>query len=309
VLDRGALAGERLRQWQALSTADDVVVRERSLELTAKHDELDVTSALTRAFAAKTAGEVATAAHLVAEHPERASTTRSAEAPAPGVTQALTTALEHWDTSPNIEVRSNLFDAAGRLGVLTAKPRLEVACRSDNRTLREHAERALRLLGDHDRHCTSFDPPAAPPTELAHALGAPVHLELETDVGTVALELDPALAPVAVTRIVELARAGFYAGVVVHRVVPGFVVQLGDPDGDGYGGSARPPLRCETSPAPFDAFDVGIALSGRDTGSSQFFVTLGREAHLDGNYALIGHAAPGWERLAEGDRVKAVHVR
>ncbi|HSU40009.1 MAG TPA: hypothetical protein VLJ38_10580, partial [Polyangiaceae bacterium] len=171
VLDRGALAGERLRQWQALSTADDAVVRERSLELAAKHDELDVTSALTRAFAAKTAGEVATAAHLVAEHPERASTTRSAEAPAPGVTQALTTALEHWDTSPNIEVRTNLFDAAARLGVLTAKPRLEVACRSDNPTLRDHAERALRLLGDRDRHCTTFDPPAAPPAELARALG------------------------------------------------------------------------------------------------------------------------------------------
>jgi cyclophilin family peptidyl-prolyl cis-trans isomerase len=309
VLDRGALAGERLRQWQALSTADDAVVREHALELAAKHDELDVTSTLTRAFAAKTAGEVATAAHLVAQHPERASTTRSADAPAPAVTSSLTAALEHWDASPNIEVRTNLFDAAARLGVLTAKPRLELACKSDNPTLREHAERALHLLGDRDRHCTTFQPPGTPPAELAHALATPVHLELETDAGTFTLELEPALAPVAVTRIVELARAGFYDGVLVHRVVPGFVVQLGDPDGDGYGGAPRPPLRCETSPAPFDALSVGIALSGRDTGSSQFFVTLGREAHLDGNYALIGHAAPGWDRLVEGDRVKAVHVR
>ena len=95
----------------------------------------------------------------------------------------------------------------------------------------------------------------------------------------------------------------------MHRVVPGFVVQLGDPDGDGYGGAPRPPLRCETSPASFEAGAVGIALSGRDTGSSQFFVTLGREPHLDGEYALVGHAGPGWDRLVEGDVVKTVHVQ
>jgi cyclophilin family peptidyl-prolyl cis-trans isomerase len=95
----------------------------------------------------------------------------------------------------------------------------------------------------------------------------------------------------------------------VHRVVPGFVVQLGDPDGDGYGGSDRPPLRCETSPAAFEAGMVGIALAGRDTGSSQFFVTLAREPHLDGDYALVGRAGPGWERLVEGDVVRKATAR
>jgi cyclophilin family peptidyl-prolyl cis-trans isomerase len=309
VLDRGPLKGERLRQWQALASADDAVVRERALELAAKHDEFDATSVLTRVLGSKTAGEVATAAHLLSEHPERASTTGSADAPAPAVTRALTAALERWDTSPNIEVRTNLADAAGRLGLLTAKPRLEAACKSHNPTLRKHAEQALHLFGDRERRCTSFEPPASPPAELAHALTSPAHLEIETDAVTVTLDLDPTLAPVAVTRLVELARSGFYAGVVVHRVVPGFVVQLGDPDGDGYGGAPRPPLPCETSPAPFEALSVGIALSGRDTGSSQFFVTLGREAHLDGEYALVGHAGPGWERLAEGDRVKTIRVR
>jgi cyclophilin family peptidyl-prolyl cis-trans isomerase len=136
-----------------------------------------------------------------------------------------------------------------------------------------------------------------------------VHLELDTDDGTLGLDLDPTLAPVAVTRLVELANAHFFDGIVVHRVVPGFVVQLGDPDGDGFGGAARPPLRCETSPAPFETGSVGIALSGRDTGSSQFFVTLAREPHLDGEYALIGRAGPGWDRVAEGDIVTTVRVR
>jgi cyclophilin family peptidyl-prolyl cis-trans isomerase len=306
VLDRGALRGERLRQWAALAEADDAIVRERALELAARHDELDATVAIARALVGKTAGEVATAAHLLAEHPARSSRSGAADAPTPEVARALSMALEHWAASSSIEVRSNLMDAAGALGLLTVKARLEAACQSDNPTLRTHAEKALHALGDRERRCESFQPSVSPPAELAHAVTAPVRLELETDAGTLALVLDPALAPVAVTRLVDLAKAHFFDGVVIHRVVPGFVVQLGDPDGDGFGGVDRPPLRCETSPARFDAGSVGIALSGRDTGSSQFFVTLAREAHLDGEYALIGRAEPGWDRAAEGDIVKTV---
>ncbi len=67
------------------------------------------------------------------------------------------------------------------------------------------------------------------------------------------MELDPTFAPVAVTRFVDLARAHFYDGIVVHRVVPGFVTQFGAPDGDGSGGPPdKPALRCETSPLPFE---------------------------------------------------------
>jgi cyclophilin family peptidyl-prolyl cis-trans isomerase len=94
--------------------------------------------------------------------------------------------------------------------------------------------------------------------------------------------------------------------VLVHRVVPGFVAQFGDPSGDGYGGDDRPPLRCETSPVAFGVGSVGVALAGRDTGTSQLFVTLGRYPHLDGDYAWLGEAGPGWDRIAAGDRI--VHV-
>jgi cyclophilin family peptidyl-prolyl cis-trans isomerase len=59
---------------------------------------------------------------------------------------------------------------------------------------------------------------------------------------------------------------------------------------------------------PFEQLDAGIALSGRDTGSSQFFVTLAREPHLDGAYAWIGHAGPGWDKLSAGDIVTKVSV-
>src|SRR5262249_25701950 len=156
--------------------------------LVATHDELDATALIARALASKLGGEVATAAHLLAEHPERASTTGTADTPAPAVTRALGSALAHWDTSPPVDVRTNLADAAGRLDLLTVKARLETACKSDNPTLRQHAEKALHQLGDRERRCTTFDAPSAPPAELAHARTAPAHFDVQTDAGTFTLD-------------------------------------------------------------------------------------------------------------------------
>src|SRR6185503_455547 len=157
-----------------------------------------------------------------------------------------------WSKAAEIEVRASLADAAGALELLGAKDRLELDCKSSQPALREHAEKALARLGQRDRHCDTFDPDYAPPAELARLLAAPVKLVFETDAGPLDIELEPTLAPVAATRLFELAKSGFYDGIAVHRVVPGFVVQLGDPGGDGYGGAKGPPLRCETSPVPFE---------------------------------------------------------
>ena len=122
------------------------------------------------------------------------------------------------------------------------------------------------------------------------------------------IHLDSQLAPVTSARIAGLAKSGFFKGIVVHRVVPGFVAQFGDPGGDGYGGSGTS-LRCETSPVPFLPLDVGMALAGRDTGSSQLFVTLSRTPHLDGEYTRIGHAEGDWSALIEGDVIREVQLR
>jgi cyclophilin family peptidyl-prolyl cis-trans isomerase len=222
--------------------------------------------------------------------------------------KALGKALETWTASPLIEVRSALIEASGALELLGTKSALESECRSENPTLRESAAKALGLLGARGQKCDTFTPGPLP-EETPRLLREKTTMELQTDGGTVTLELDPGLAPVAATRIAELAGSGFYDGVVIHRVVPGFVVQLGDPGGDGYGGAPRPALRSELSPASFEPGSVGIALGGKDSGSSQFFVTLGRHPHLDGEYALVGRAGPGWERLAEGDVVRKVTVR
>jgi cyclophilin family peptidyl-prolyl cis-trans isomerase len=327
VLDRGLLRGQRLKRFTELTRSKEPAVRQRALELLAKHPETKGPAAfLVEALSSKTPGDVATAAELLSKHPDRAATAtkekpRAADtgapeaslapaAPAPdaAVVQALTRALDTWSKEPDIEVRKALVDAAGALELLGAKGRLEVDCKSPHPALRSHAEKALARLGQRDRRCDAFEPDYAPPGELAHLLAAPQKLVFDTDAGALELVLDPTLAPVAATRLADLARSGFFNGVAVHRVVPGFVVQLGDPGGDGYGGAKGPPLRCETSPAPFEAGVVGIALGGRDTGSSQFFIMLGRHPHLDGEYAIVGRAGAGWDRVSEGDVVRTVRV-
>jgi cyclophilin family peptidyl-prolyl cis-trans isomerase len=185
-----------------------------------------------------------------------------------------------------------------------AQDRAKEACADPNITMREHAVLALRALGDAKAAC-----PLPATTPIAKDLGPPPpsKILLSTDAGELSIVLDGDLAPVTSARVVELAKSGFYKGIACHRVVPGFVVQFGDPLGDGYGGSGTL-LRSETSPKPFNALDVGVALAGRDTGSSQLFVTLSRYAHLDGEYPHIGHAEGDWYAVAEGDIITDVRV-
>jgi cyclophilin family peptidyl-prolyl cis-trans isomerase len=95
----------------------------------------------------------------------------------------------------------------------------------------------------------------------------------------------------------------------IHRVVPGSVVQLGDKVGDGYGGSGKPPLPTETAPLEFQRYFVGMALAGRDTGSSQIFVTLTQEPALYGDYPVLGWADSDWSMVAEGDVVERVEIK
>jgi cyclophilin family peptidyl-prolyl cis-trans isomerase len=303
VLDRGKLEGARYRRYEKLVSGDDPVVRERALRLLGGHSEAPRPAELiARALDRKTPGDTAAAAETLAKYPERGG------APEKALIESLTRAFDQGGDAQGLEVRAALLDAAAALQLLGFKGRLEAECRSPWPALRQHAENGLKVLGERERTCDDFVPPAAPPAELAHLIEGRVTLDLETDLGLLKLTLDPRFAPVAVTRFVELARQGFYDGTAFHRVVPGFVVQFGDPTGTGYGGSPRPPLRCETSPQPFQKLSVGVALAGRDTGNSQLFVTLGRFPHLDGEYTLVGEAEGPWESATEGDVIRKVRV-
>jgi cyclophilin family peptidyl-prolyl cis-trans isomerase len=308
-ITQNKLLGSRKQAYLQRATANDDLVREAALGVLTDHAELaEAYRVLSEALSAKSLGVVASAARVLSSYPERAAhasepntDARSAPNPDPSVVQALTQAYAATSARHNVEVQSLLLDAIGALQVLSLKEAVSQACVSDNPTLREHAEKSLHLLGEQARRCDKFA--LGPSVNPSDPFTAKTLLTLETDAGSLSLQLDAALAPNAVARVVRLAQAGFYDGIVIHRVVPGFVAQFGDPSGDGYGSDDQPPLRCETSPVPFASGSVGVALAGRDTGASQLFVTLGRYPHLDGEYAWLGQAGPGWDRVTAGDRI------
>ena len=139
--------------------------------------------------------------------------------------------------------------------------------------------------------------------------GSNPRVTLETDRGTLDIELLPAEAPITVAAFLQLVERRFFDGTRWHRVVPNFVIQDGDPRGDGWGGPGFV-LRDEINPIRYDAGRVGIALSGPDTGGSQYFITHSAQPHLDGIYTIFGRVASGvvvLNAIGQGDRIRSIH--
>ena len=117
-------------------------------------------------------------------------------------------------------------------------------------------------------------------------------------------------APLTVYNIVSLAQHGYFDGQRFHRVVPNFVVQGGDPRGDGNGGPGFA-IRDELNRRRYGRGTLGMALSGANTGGSQFFVTHSPQPHLDGGYTVFGQLVDGGDvldRIIQGDRIVRVTV-
>ena len=109
----------------------------------------------------------------------------------------------------------------------------------------------------------------------------------------------------------SLARAGYFDGIQFHRVVPNFVIQAGCPRGDGWGGPGYA-IPCEYDDRPYEVGTVGMALSGKDTGGSQWFVTLSPQPRLEGRYSILGKVTQGLdvaERIMPGDRIVKITIR
>ncbi len=135
---------------------------------------------------------------------------------------------------------------------------------------------------------------------------------IETPYGTVEAELFSNDAPKTVARITELAESGFYNGLTFHRVVPGFVVQGGDPKGNGTGGSGK------NLPAEFNSHQhmEGTLAMARaqdpNSADSQFYISLGRHPHLDGSYTVFGQVTKGLDavkKIKQGDKMVKVSVK
>lgn len=142
-------------------------------------------------------------------------------------------------------------------------------------------------------------------------IGRKVQAVVTTTKGSFTMELLPSEAPLTVDNFVQLAQRNYFRGITIHRVVPNFVIQDGDPRGDGNGGPGYQ-IRCEINEVPYDRAILGMALSGKDTGGSQWFVTHAPQPHLDGGYTVFGRVVAGMEvvdRIERGDVVKSIRIR
>jgi cyclophilin family peptidyl-prolyl cis-trans isomerase/HEAT repeat protein len=134
---------------------------------------------------------------------------------------------------------------------------------------------------------------------------------IETDRGKIEITLNPADAPLTISALMRLINRRYFDGGSWHRVVPGFVVQDGDPRGDGSGGPGFA-LRDELGRRTFETGVVGIALDGPDTGGSQYFITLAPQPQLNASYTVIGRVNSGLDVLAQlvqGDRIRSIRIK
>ena len=119
------------------------------------------------------------------------------------------------------------------------------------------------------------------------------HLDLSTG-GAVVIQLRPDKAPAHIERIKQLTRAGFYDGLIFHRVIDGFMAQGGDPKGTGEGGSTLPDLKAEFNDMPHVRGTVSMARANQpNSANSQFFIVLMPTLRLDNNYTAFGRVVSG----------------
>ena len=217
---------------------------------------------------------------------------------------ALVSALSRFSADTDVEIAQSLMDAIAELKVTSATPVLRKFRVANNAAARLAAKKALKALGADP----GPDIYPKPTTNLSAEPPVESRLRVVTDKGTIVIDLARAAAPRTTRALVNLAKKKFYDGLTFHRVVPGFVAQGGDPRGDGWGGPGFL-LPCEVSPLHYLRGTVGMALSGKDTGGSQFFITYSMTPHLDGRYPIVGQVSEGMDvadALLPGDRILSI---
>jgi len=147
--------------------------------------------------------------------------------------------------------------------------------------------------------------------DIVRSTRRPRTVEIRTARGTLRIRLDCPQAPLTCLNFLQLAAQGFFNGLTFHRVVPDFVIQGGDPRGDGFGGPGYD-IRDEINRLRYTRGTVGMALSGPDTGGSQFFIALSEQPHLDGGYTAFGRVVASDEideildSIEGGDLIESV---
>jgi cyclophilin family peptidyl-prolyl cis-trans isomerase len=196
-------------------------------------------------------------------------------------------------------------------------PVLQSAFADKDWAVRVRAAQLARQLNPSSDPAMDIRP--APTTTTADVYDAPrllnppvaTQVYLDTDRGSIQIELAVVDAPLTVENFLTLARKGYFTGLSVHRVVPDFVVQDGDPRSDGEGGPGYT-IRDELTAAPYLRGTVGMALDPwPDSGGSQYFITLSPQPHLDARYTVFGRVIAGMDvadKIQQWDVIRRVRV-
>jgi cyclophilin family peptidyl-prolyl cis-trans isomerase/HEAT repeat protein len=233
-----------------------------------------------------------------------------------GAVDALKAAVRFAERDASYTARAAALEALTAFGRSDSEPALTAALGDKDWAVRLKAAELLRGL-DPSRETDAAIRPA--PTrfdravyEDAKIVAPPVstHVYIDTAKGTIQIELEVLDAPLTVRSFTDLARQGYFGGVAIHRIVSNFVVQDGDPRGDGEGGPGYT-IRDELNERPYLRGTVGMALDWADTGGSQFFITHSPQPHLDARYTVFGQVISGMDvvdKLVQGDLIRAVRV-
>ena len=236
--------------------------------------------------------------------------------PSEANTRALITALPGTEKDPLNDAALSILDALGKQKSEGANKGVATVLGWRDHLVRRRAVNILKAngVGDVSIHIgiVQTGKTAADYRRALARMGKKVRAVVTTTKGSFTIELLPEAAPLTVDNFVQLAQRSFFNGITIHRVVPNFVIQDGDPRGDGNGGPPNHTIRCEINEVPYDRAAVGMALSGKDTGSSQWFVTHSPQPHLDGGYTVFGRVIVGMEvvdNIIRGDVIKSIVIR
>jgi HEAT repeat protein/cyclophilin family peptidyl-prolyl cis-trans isomerase len=215
--------------------------------------------------------------------------------------------------------RTAALAALAKYGAAAATPVLRTALADKDWAVRVRAAQLLKEFDPASSDAVATQMRPAPTTlpmetyQAARLVTPPVSTQvyIDTDRGTIQIELAVLDAPLTVESFVTLARKGYFNGLAIHRVVPDFVIQDGDPRGDGEGGPGYT-IRDELNERPYLRGVIGMALDPwRDTGGSQWFITHSPQPHLDAKYTVFGRVVAGMDvvdQIQQWDVVRRVRV-
>jgi cyclophilin family peptidyl-prolyl cis-trans isomerase len=233
-----------------------------------------------------------------------------AEVKPQGGASALRDAYKTGLADATYEARAAALAALAEYGAAEATETLKTALADKDWPLRIRAGQLLAKLDPSVDVAHAIRPvpsPSVAPYTLPELISPEYspHAFIETAKGTIEIELTVLDAPQTTQSFMALARKGFFNGLQFHRVVPNFVVQTGDPRGDGEGGPGYSP-RDELNGRPFLRGVVGMARADwPDTGGSQFFITHSPQPHLDAKYTVFGHVVNGMDVV---DKIQQLDV-